>query len=131
MGRWEGNLDAVPRIERDAVRLLWHVDYWDGPLSGVCILRGTRHWFQMLDEDEVLTQRRFVVLRLSAAQLADEEEIHARFERYVGTHTTYDDAGRRAGSARDRSDWSRFYDWYKQRAPRDYSRNEAVAWWIW
>jgi hypothetical protein len=63
----EGYL-AAPRIEREEVRLLWHVDYWDGPRSGMLLYRGEHCWFVVVAEsasDSVTWSRRFVILRLA------------------------------------------------------------------
>jgi hypothetical protein len=37
---------AVPQVSREAVRLLWHSDFWDGPKSGMLEHDGERCWFQ-------------------------------------------------------------------------------------
>ena len=43
---------AVPQVPRDAVRLLWHSDFWDGPKSGMLEFDGKRCWFQIIAENE-------------------------------------------------------------------------------
>lgn len=125
----------VPQVERDEVRLLWYSDYWDGPQSGMLIFGGKQCWFEVVveNEDSLDWNRRFAILTLSADQLADENRWHDLFHRCVGTHTDYteyDDQqdGPPEGIMRPRELHSEFYDAYKQREPRDYSKCEVLGW---
>lgn len=34
-------------------RLLWHHDYWDGPISGVMLWNGEANWFQQIGDDVI------------------------------------------------------------------------------
>ncbi len=34
-------------------RMLWHSNFWDGPLSGVILWNGEKAWFEMYDEKDV------------------------------------------------------------------------------
>lgn len=38
----------LPRVSWESVRLLWHSDFWDGPLSGLCSYSGNPAvgWFE-------------------------------------------------------------------------------------
>jgi hypothetical protein len=124
---------AVPQVSREDVRLLWHSDYWDGPRSGMLELNGERCWFQVIaeNEDEDLHgwYRRFVVVRLTADQLAEEDRWHALFRENVGWHNDYVAGlpGRYEG-LRPREQWQAFYDPYKNRVPLDLSSDEVLAW---
>ena len=42
---------AVPQVSREAVRLIWHSDFWDSPQSGLLELNGERYWFQVIAEN--------------------------------------------------------------------------------
>ncbi len=42
---------VVPQVSREAVRLIWHSDFWDGPQSGLLELNGERYWFQVIAEN--------------------------------------------------------------------------------
>lgn len=47
--------DAHRKIPRDEVRMLYHLQYWDGPLSGVCVWKSERFYFKCLLEESVKT----------------------------------------------------------------------------
>ena len=122
-----------PRIEFAEVRLLWHADFWDGPKSGMLVYRGEERWFQVIAENEEDTApryRRFVVLRLTPEQHAEECRWHELFQAKVGVHTDYDMQGRRpdVGFLWPREQWHEFYDPYQLRTPPDFSGNEVLGW---
>ncbi|MBI1915895.1 MAG: hypothetical protein HYS12_14340 [Planctomycetes bacterium] len=130
-----GSLHNVPRIDSSEIRLLWHSGYWDGPRSGMLLYRAEECWFEVIAESEDDAEewnRRFVVLRLSAEQRAEELRWHELFREKVGLHTDYDAQGQRSvGSLQPRERWNEFYDAYRQRSPRDFSDNEVLAWFEW
>jgi hypothetical protein len=122
----------TPRIDRAEVRMLWHDEFWDGPMSGMLIHQDRECWFQMVAESEDEASgwyRWFAVLVLSPEQHAEEQQWHELFRECVGGHSDYPESGRRpAGDVRPREQWSGFYDLYRQRVPRDFSRCEVVGW---
>lgn len=122
----------APRIDRDDVRLLWHVDYWDSPRSGILLYQGKPCWFQVVAEnkdDDASWYRRFAVLTLSAEQLAEEQRWHELFRECVGGHTDYDEHGKRPlGSVQPRERAEEFYTAYRQRTPPDFSKCEVLGW---
>jgi hypothetical protein len=128
-----GGFRAMPQVARDAVRLLWHSDFWDGPRSGMLELNGARCWFQVIaeNEDQDLRgwYRRFAVVRLTPEQLAKECRWHELFRERVGWHTDYvkDLPGRYEG-LRPREQWQAFYVPYEKRAPLNLSSCEVIAW---
>jgi hypothetical protein len=125
-----------PQIPRQAVRLLWHCGYWDGPLNGVCLYQGERYWFEAIDpfdeeQDEYVFPRRMGLYRLSPEELQVQEEIHRQFQQYVGMHTDYDENERRSlGAVRPKHEWKKFDSWLKQQPqhPFDYRQNEMIGW---
>jgi hypothetical protein len=124
---------ATPQVARDALRLLWHSDYWDGPRSGMLDFNGERCWFQVVAENEDENAdgwyRRFAIVRLSPEQLAEECRWHELFRSNVGVHTDYDAFGKRQIDAvRPREQWGEFYDAYKGRRPLDLSEDEVLGW---
>lgn len=130
-----GDYQHAPRIDRAEVRLLWHDDFWDGPMSGMLLYRGQECWFQMVAESEDDASgwyRRFVVLQLSPEQHAEELRWHGLFQRSVGGHSDYPEIGQRAaGDVRPREQWSAFYDSYRKRTPRDFSGCDISGWFEW
>jgi hypothetical protein len=128
-----GVSENLPQIARQAVRLLWHDDYWDGPLSGMLLYQGKEYWFQMIaendDPDLVAFYRRFAVLELTEAQLQEEHKWHTLFQEKVGTHTDYDVAGQRElGALKPQELWHEFYDAYKECTPSTYLENTVIGW---
>jgi hypothetical protein len=122
----------VTQIPRENVRLLWHSGFWDGPLSGMLEYDGEHCWFEMFSEnedDEQTWYRRFVILRLSPDQLADENRWHDLFRKHVGGHTDYDSEQKRShDTIKSKEQWSQFYDEYKARPEPDYSSNLVIGW---
>jgi hypothetical protein len=120
-------------MENAELRLLWHADFWDGPRSGMLDYRGEQCWFQAVaesEEDGSTWYRRFIVLRLSHEQHAEECRWHELFQAKVGVHTDYDEHEMRpaVGSLWPPERWHEFYDAYKQRTPPDFSANEVLGW---
>jgi len=123
----------APQIAREEVRFLWCVDFWDGPRSGLLVYRGEECWFQIVaesEDDNSNWYRRFLVLRLTAEQHAEECRWHELFRTKVGVHTDYDQQEQRPaiGNIGPREHWNEFYDLYQQRTPPDFSGNEVLGW---
>lgn len=109
-GNWVRNATPVPvRLDLDA--LFREIDSKIGELR--------YNW-----------RRRFTLHRLTPEQLAFEEQIHADFERHVGSHTTYNGEARRSGEVHPRSQHHLFYDKYKEilSVRRTYASNEVLGW---
>lgn len=112
----------------DGIRLLWHLGYWDGPLTGIAIHEGREHFFEAENPDEPLSDRRFLLFPLSDEEIVEERYWHSLFQEHVGAHTDYGEDGRRtAGAVRPRSEWDRFYEPAKERKPRNYREREPVG----
>lgn len=123
---------AIPHIPRADVTILWHCDFWDGPITGLALWRSERVWFQMFRETVVsssdVTYRGFRLIRLSEQQLREEEWWHELFRQHVGTHTDYDRAEGDPGTVRPQSQHAKFYDAAAKCAPLDLSQNEVLGW---
>ena len=132
------NYRDLPQIPFADVKLLWHDNFWDGPLSGLLLWRNERLWFQMQEEYEPPGgvepvpwpwYRRFLVIRLTAGQLGEEEQWHELFRRCVGTHTDYrHDETTEPATVHPKEQWAEFYDAYNRRVPPNLSANEVVGW---
>lgn len=118
---------STKQVARKDVRYLWHNDYWDGPMSGACLYQGERLWFKIFHEG--VQHRKFVLLRLNENQWKELDFRHLKFQNYVGTHTDYDENGKRhVGSAPlIESDPDKFYKWAKKN-PAPNIEGEQVAW---
>lgn len=133
---------GVPQISRDDVNWLYVSGYYDGPLSGRVIVRSYSGalpslWAQVfeectaLDADDNLVcgfYRKYVLYRLSKGSNAEEERRHKLFEKYVGTHWSYDVNGQRQHSGlRPQSEWHKYYDQAKH-WPNWEPEGEIVGW---
>lgn len=115
------------KLEYKDVRKLFHVGYYDGPLSGMCLLGGEKCWFDHLadypdehpefyDDDnndswsDVPWSRRYLVWKLTPEQIENQEYNHSMFQQLVGVHTDYDENGKRPlGALRDSESMNKYY----------------------
>jgi len=94
------------------MRLLWHCGFWDGPLSGICLFNGRKHWFRIaaaeVDSEE---NRIFEIIYLTDDQIRLEEERHVVWVENVGCHCDYDEFNKRPiGNIKPSEKWRNFYD---------------------
>jgi hypothetical protein len=113
----------VQQIDRGEIRLLWHWDFWDGPISGLCLYDHEKYWFEMCWEGE--TSRRFVIRRLSPEQLADALKWHELFREKVGTHCDYDET---RPQVKPKESHREFYEAYEKRGKLDFSNAPVLGW---
>lgn len=124
--------DDEVTIKRKDVKYLWHCGYYDGPLSGVCLYKGERCWFEHAKEYRNYS-RTFKVVRLTPEQLKEEEYWHDLFEENVSTASSYDENEKRHLSVdhshlRPSETHHEFYDEQKKnRKDRDFSKNEVIG----
>jgi hypothetical protein len=130
------DVTGVPNFPWEQIRFLYHCGYYDGPLSGFCLIAGEKLFFDCISEGNLTPEyiawwnsedesdesgpephyvegywRRYALYRLSPEDLAFEERCHAAFREHVGVHTDYDENGKRPlGHVRPQSEWSKFYD---------------------
>jgi hypothetical protein len=124
------DLTHLCRLAREDVRLLWVNDFWDGPLEGIAEYRGERclyvvaepHLIGAYDEE-----RRWVLYRLTAEQLQEEERWHTLFVAHVGDHFDY--TGKVSQGTQVQRDPEQFYGPYRAgyRSPR-LIQSQAVGW---
>lgn len=102
----KGTYQTLPQIPE--MKKLYHLGYWDGPLSGMCLVNGEKYFFECIeewtdnnsypeddDDFEAPWYRRFLLWKLTDEQQAHLDQRHAKFQRMVGTHTDYDESGKR------------------------------------
>lgn len=119
----------LPRItEGQDIFMLWHLAYYDGPLSGVALWDGRYVFFN--DDDEENHPRRYRVYEMTAAEQEVEIDLHAEFASRVGHHTDYgyiDGKRERAARFTAPEGW---HDYYETKRPPhfDVTTHEPVAW---
>lgn len=117
-----------PRLPATEVTLLWFDNYWDGPLSGLCVFQGREHYFWCFAEagESELARwyRRFSVHELSPEQLSNEKKWHELFREKVGTHWEP------GGKLKPQELHHEFYDAYKKRTPPHYELNCPIIGWF-
>ncbi|MDF2696084.1 MAG: hypothetical protein K0S65_4467 [Labilithrix sp.] len=83
----EVELAAVRKIAPDELRLLWVNDWYDRPLEAVIEHEGAT-CLMVLHQKDVLPEApyRWLIVKLTAEQLAEEERWHALYVERVGDH---------------------------------------------
>jgi hypothetical protein len=127
------DLVRLPKIDWHSAKLLWHDDYCDGPTSGLFLYQNKRYWFQVFDKSEDSNSpdyfRRFVILELTENQMKEEVHWHELFVEKVGTHTDYDESGKRViGALKPKENWHEFYDAYEKRQKPNLLNNIVIGW---
>lgn len=108
--------------------MLWHSDYYDGPISGMAEYKGKKVWFKW-DKDvfEPLTDMRiFNLYELSDEEIEDEEQWHQHFREMVGHHCDYVE-GQKGRVKYSPESFDKFYAEGKERKARDYTNNKLVV----
>jgi hypothetical protein len=113
------------------IYMLWHSNYYDGPLSGMALYEGKKVWFECdeWEHDNLYHMRTFNLYELSEEEIAEEEYWHELFRKHVGWHSDYGDRYAQCG-AEGTSDgnWDAFYKKAeKERPKRDYSKNKCLG----
>jgi len=111
IAKYKGVYQDLPKLP--IMRKLWHCAYWDGAISGVCLVDNKHCWFECIDQFNNYPEndyedcesetwnfepgwyRRFLIVELTQDQFVDIEKRHNKFQRMVGTHTDYDENGHR------------------------------------
>jgi len=75
----ESDISCLPQINERELRILWHVDWWDGALTGLLEYRGQKCWFHFHHEDETRCEQggtshyHYVLYALTPQQITDAE----------------------------------------------------------
>jgi len=107
--------------------MLWHSDYYDGPISGLAEYKGKKVWFKWHGTaHEPLTDLRiFNLHEMSDEAIEYEEERHQRFRDMIGHHCDY---GVLAGDVNYTAEsFDEYYDAPGHAVERDYTKNKIVA----
>ena len=119
----------IQQLNASDVRLLWFVDFWDGPINGLCMYNNKEHWFELIDngddDSSDTTSRHYFVVELLPEQIKDELRWQELFRQKVGTHCDFAEPN---PEVKPQEAHREFYDAYAQRRKPDYSVNPIVGW---
>lgn len=78
------------------IKLIWHDDYYDGPLSGACSINGKKYYFKISHEhyNTNTRVRIFSIIDLGKEEWRIITNDHLLFRRFVGEHCDYTDDGK-------------------------------------
>lgn len=130
-------------------KILYHLGFWDGPISGVCLYNGKKCYFDTIEEvfeESLMNDEDWEDYNTEMAEYYPESEIsdshrkeineyriygifetpnevieiidenHKLFQKWVGTHTNYDDFGKRPiGGVLSRDSHKNFYEVEKKK----------------
>lgn len=130
---------SLPKFNKKDLNLLWHYNYWDGPISGMLSIDNQYYWFEMIDDPvwqriNVSTKsnfkyRRYAIIRMTTEQLKIENLKHADFRKYVGTHCDYLKNKQTGEINPNALEYKKYYDkWPEDKDKLNYSNNEVIGW---
>jgi hypothetical protein len=84
----EVDLRALQRVGKERFTLLWWEHFYDGPLYGMALLDGQKHWYRCYESNGASSgadsmERHIVFFRLDPEHRRLEEEWHELFRKYV------------------------------------------------
>lgn len=124
-------LSTLKKLPPTDLRLLWVNDWHDGPLEAVVELAGEPCLMVLHSEDPTSDKSpyRWLILRLTPAQRADEEKWHALFVEHVGDHWCFHDSTYpHPKTTSPTPQPEKFYEPYRARPRLDVSTNEVLGW---
>ena len=90
----EKDISSLPQIDEREMHILWHVDWWDGALSGLLEYRGQKCWFHFHHEDETgcdqggTSHYQYILYSLTSDQISEAESwINSRGHWDIKTQT--------------------------------------------
>lgn len=142
---YEGLEKVCPEIRPDGIEMamLWHSSYYDGPLSGVCLYQGRKHWFKMVQEGSLgkdpkgtpMKGRVFAVVAMTDEQIM---EITRRREVWCDLmggpliDYVYENGRRKRApfkSSGRSSQWDKYMEVSRDWPPFRFDENRVMAWW--
>jgi len=114
--RWDGGEERIPITwffddEKDQpdLELMWHENYYDGPLSGVAKLNGQYVWMELMEEDEETGERLFGLYTMPVERKAEVFRRHKLFQEMVGYHCDHDPEVHKPFHCTDKKKFDEFY----------------------
>lgn len=120
---------ASQPVELEGVRLLFHTDWWDGPLTGLAEYQGREYFFDAVwDEaaDDRTYPRRLLLRTITDAEIAEEWRVHRPFEHLVGTHCCAHD-GVTERVMRSQSDQKKFFEMFPPTGEKPYADRPVIG----
>ena len=71
--------------------MLWHCNYWDGPLSGIARYKGKIVWFNCTEQEYLFKTWMYDLHELTQEQIDAEIYSHNRWRKQGGRHCDYCD----------------------------------------
>lgn len=85
------HLNEIKNVEN-----IYHFDYWDGPISGLCLVNNKKYWYQLTehyddynyvpdcdseeyDDFEMPWSAKYILINLSEEQVNESEKRHVKF----------------------------------------------------
>lgn len=112
--------ETADEVSYQGVQPLYHMGYYDGPLTGIAFHRGRGKFFYVKCHDPD-NRGLWYGWMLSPEEFHEINWFHNLFCRYVGTHTNYrwdvdqDRWVRDLGKLRPHEEWKNYYDLAKNR----------------
>jgi len=118
--------------QEDEPQMLWHCNYYDGPLSGIARYKGNIVWFDVGEygDDAFDSMRTYKLYELTKKEIEWEILVHNRWRNEGYTHCDYCDDFMDPTVKPDpkvKGIIQTFYEWFKKQPKRDYSNNRVIG----
>ena len=89
--------------------LLWHCNYYDGPIDGILEVDGINCKFVGISKSTDKNDNYFLIISLTDQQYKEFEWDQELFERYVGNNNTYPARNVGIEIKHPKQDWDKYY----------------------
>ncbi|HVM69011.1 MAG TPA: hypothetical protein VM204_04160 [Gaiellaceae bacterium] len=122
-------LASLEKIDPGELRLLWVNDGHDGPLEAVVEHAGAC-CLMLLHHEDATSDRpyRWLLVRLSREEKAEEERLHALYVEHVGEHWCFHGPTVEHPPPREEADPETFFAARRARAPVDVQESAVLGW---
>lgn len=79
----------IPQVPVKDITLLYGEDWYDGPLSGMCLWNGLRLFYQIDPESLSEPDQTYALIRLNSEQQQSEDYFHRLFVENVSDHFVF------------------------------------------
>ena len=112
--------------DRAVAHMLWHSDYYDGPISGLAEYKGRKVWFHWIKDAPLSELRIFGLYELSDEEIEYEEMWHQYFRDNVGHHCDYVEE-KKGDVNYTQESFNKYYEDAKKEPERDYRKNKLIV----